>query len=1057
MAEKTIYENPTILDDVVFEFTTPDDDGCLLSNPYRVDKLVVYFIERSFTDATLNKYEQFVYTPQKLESTMAAEKLACDSPTEENIRAAKRARDELEASAVKQSFYYKDSVPVFTLGNPDYPAWLSTDIGNALIERVPTDEDGNPWFGHFRYVWKTGSYREGDYFLCVTWTSVIAGEVKSSHQKFALYGDTSVTTALPSHQTPAGKYTTLMDRYTPEIFKTRMSDIDRTPDVLNKINLSVADGFTMLEDYASQIIDLLDANVLSEPLLPLLSNLFSLKLKSHDPFRWRRQIKQAIPLFKQKGTLGSVKESLAQAGIKFLKYTRLWQVISNHTWQEVFAYDGTSSDFSLSRVALPVDPSNFELYIRLADSDLWTPLSSDYVMFNEVDNVTVMTWVGDSLSVSPIALSPGDAVRVLYKVADIMSPTEQNIEDYIRSLPLSDSRDDRDQEYPLKNWNVRLIEESDPLFDVVIPTKHPFHDDVVFGRVRTEFPYSENIYNMEEYNGSIRNSTDPCDVDKDFVDPCFSGLSSKYNIDVEIESVSNDRIVEANEVLRECMPFHAVLHTMNIYGGVNELITPPTEYVEMLVGFGQFDSVISGSAQMWFNRAMKGGLAGNAILRNALASSSSVDSGTCTAYNDSIVLFSGETNFEQVGLLQDNTSILRVMTGSLSGVYSLSNPSKNTVQVQTVSEPVDEAQSIFGPLLSLNTRAFSFRISNPVDAVSSTNIYQDNVYVFSDPSQSFESFKSLWDVSKGYSTGSWKIKIPAYSATPYDIVNILPDGTISLQDNGTLPGSPAGPLSYTAYDQFGGTLFTSSTGALSVSLRGRIEVLNISLYDVRETLKVGYYQKISGAEYQIIGFVEGTNNQFYISGYSGGDVAGSTLDVYNRVIDGGVGYMSHSGLKMQVAGNLESSLGISNGSNSIATPLEDDHFMENYMVEIDGNLYLIAGIDGNSPPGSTTITLQGPDAYWQTLSGGGTSKSYTIHRYVKTQDVVIPGQQYDLPEVTFNTIDRRGRETTSNTELPTPIMAASTGPDNFNESMDQKEGVSFIIEYKDGGTQKGDL
>ena len=1058
MAEKTIYENPTILDDVVFEFVTPDDNGCLLSDPYKVDKLVVYFVERSFTDATLNQYEQVTYDQQKLEVSQAADKLACDFPTEDNILAAKRARVDLESSAVKQSFYYKEAVPVFTLGTPDFPAWLSTDVGNALIQKVDTDEEGNPWFGHFRYVWKTGSYREGDYFLCVTWTSVIAGEAKSSHQKFALHGDTSVTTTLPSHQTPSGKYQTLMERYTPEIFKTRMSDIDRTPDVLDKLNKSVADGFTVLENYANQIIDLFDANVLSEPLLPLLSNLFSLKLKSHDPFRWRRQIKQAIPLFKKKGTIGSVKESLAQAGIKFLKYTKLWQVISNHTWQEAFTYDGTSTDFSLARIALPVDLNNFELYIRLADSDTWTTLSSDYVMFNEVDNVTIMSWVGDSLSVSPIALGIGDTIRVIYKVADVMSPTEQNVEDYIRSLPLADSRDERDQDYPLKNWNVRLIEESDPLFDVVIPTKHPFHDDVVFGKVRTEFPYSENIYNMEEYNGSIRNSTDPCDIDKDFLDPCFSGLSSKYTIDLEIESISNDRIVEAHEVLKECMPFHAVLHTMNVYGGVTEIITPPSEYVEMLVGFGQAESVISGGAQMWFNRAMKGGLAGNAVLRNALASSSSVDSGTCTAYNDSIVLFSGEVNFEQVGLLQDNTSILRVMTGSLAGVYSLSNPSGNTVEVQTVAEPVDEAQSIFGPLLSLNTRAFTFRISNPVDAVSSTNIYQDNVYTFSDASESFETFKSLWDVSKGYATGSWTVKIPAYSPTPYNIINIMPDGTITLEDNGTLPGASVGSLSYTAYDQFGSTLFSSSTGSLSVSLRGRVEVLNSSLWDVRETLKVGYYQKISGTEYQIVGFVDGTNDQFYISGYSGGDVAGSTLDVYNRVVDGGVGYMSHAGLKMQVAGNLESSLGIGNGANSIATPLEDDHFMENYLVEIDGNLYLMAAINGNSPPGSTTVTLQGPDAYWQTLLSGGTSKSYTIYRYVKTQDVVIPGQQFDLPEVTFTTIDRRGREETSNTELPTPIMAAAVpAGDNFSDSVDQKEGVSFIIEYKDGGTEKGDL
>ena len=55
---------------------------------------------------------------------------------------------------------------------------------------------------------------------------------------------------------------------------------------------------------------------------------------------------------------------------------------------------------------------------------------------------------------------------------------------------------------------------------------------------------------MEEYNGSIRTSLNPCDIDKDFIDPCFSSLSSKYNIDLEIEALSDDRIIEAADVLK---------------------------------------------------------------------------------------------------------------------------------------------------------------------------------------------------------------------------------------------------------------------------------------------------------------------------------------------------------------------------------------------------------------------------------------------------------------------------------------------------------------------------
>ena len=1061
MAQKKISENPKITDEIIFEFTTPDDTGCLLTDPYKVDKIVLYFIERSFIDPTVGEYVQDIYDTTKLQNTIAAEKLACENPTEENIFKAKKLRADLESGATQQTFYYKDATPVFTLGNEQFPAWLSTDPNNALIEKVNLDDEGNTVYGHFKYVWDAQGFREGDYFICVTWTSVIAGLTKSSHEKFHLLGDTSAT-SVPSHFTPPEKYATLLEKYTPEIFKTRFSEFDRTPDVLQKINLATADGFTILENYANQIIDLFDANVLNEKLLPFLSNLFNLKLKSSDPYLWRRQIKRAIPVFKKKGTLSGLIESLDQAGIKFIKYTRLWQVISNYTWQEVFTYDGLTTTFVLERTALPVDLNNFELYIRYADSDVWEDLTIDYVQFNVIDGISVIEWVGDTLSVNPISLEVNDSIRIIYKYNDINSPSEQALEDYVRTLSLADTRDERDQDYPLKNWNVRLIEESDPLFDIVIPTKNPFHDDVIFGKVRTEFPFSENIYNMDEYNGSIRNSNNPCDIDKNFIDPCFSSLSSKYNIDIEIKNLSDDRIIEAYEVLNESLPFHAVLHVMNIYGGFEEAVAPPIEEIEALLTYKQEDFVISGNAQMWFNRAMKGALSYSQVLRNALASSSLVDSGSGTAYNDNVVLFSPEVNFSQIGVISDGTGILKILGGSLAGNYNVINPTGNTIEVNTVSEPLNETNSLFPTsLMGLDSRAFSFRISNPVDYSSNINIYQDNIFAFTDSSQDFNSFKSLWDVNEGYTTGSWKIKIPAYSLTPYDILNILPDGTLLLQNNGSLPSLSVSSLSYDAYDKDNNLLFSSTSGKIEVTSRGRTEVLDIGLNDIRNICQVGFYQKISGIEYKIIGFVDGVTNEFYIENYTGGDVIGTTIEIFQRVVDGKVGYMSHKGHKIQISGNLESSLGISNGANNlVATPLENDYFKESHLIEIDGKIYFISEIDGNNPVGYTTITLEGPDEYWQTLGAGGTSKSYSIYRYVKTQDVTIEGQQFDLPDVTFTRIDRRGSEMIGNSENANPIMSISSTDsqkDNFIETLNQNEKIQFIIDYQDGTTQKGEL
>ena len=1069
MAVLNVTENPSTTDDIIFELTTLDVNGCL-TDPYKVDQLIIYYVERDFSSNNFNEYKEDFYVTEKMKAVLAAEALVCADPSQENIKAAQRAKLDAEASKTNASFYFNEAKPVRVVGNKEFPAWLSSDEENSFLEHVTEDEDANPLVGNFKYTWQPVGMREGDYFICWTWTPLSGGESYSQHFKFYLKGSTQITTTIPTHQTPPEKYEILLERYTPEIFKMLMCEGDRTPDVIDKLNKSVADGFTALEDLANQIIDLYDANALDESLLPYLSNTLGLKLKSYDPTRWRKQIKRAIPLYKKKGTKDGIVEGLDQAGIKLIEYTSLWQVISAYTWQEIFQYKGEDS-WILAKVALPIDEVNFQLSIRAEGEEDYTELSSDYVSFETVDGVTTMTWEGSSLETEPLDLAEGDIIKILYKYNEIPSSEIQDIEDYVRTLPLADQRDEIDQDYPLKNMNVRLIAENDPLFDTIIPQKHPYHDDVVFGKVRTEFPYSENIYNMDEYNGSIRNSKEPCDIDKDFLDPCFACISSKYNVDLEIEELTSDRILEAIQILTENMPFHAVLQNMNIYGGFHEFMEQPEEVIEGFLKYSSHDYVIAGSAQKWFNRVMINGNTTEAILRSELATASSVASGTGIAFNDKIIIFCGDINFENLGMAKDGSAVLEILSSSLAGKYVIDEPNKNTAQVSqgnvlgvnddSISEPITETNSSFENQM-LSDRAFNFRISNQIEFETplSVSVYQDNIQEVTDENLDYQilNIKTQWDVAQGTASAPWQMSIPAYSGTPYEIKDILPNGVIVLDDPAhTLPATN-NTITYTLLDENDNVEGSSTTGFLKITPRGRTVGWDADIQNNLYLQEIEYYQIIDGIQYKIIGLVPDTDDEFYISGYTDGDLSPTTLTVWQRITENQIGYLSHNGLKLDTSPtNYETNFPVSNGVNSVvSTPLENNTFKQNYLVEIDGDIYFMAEID------ESIITLEGPDNYWKTLQGGGTSVSYVIYQYEKTEDVNIPGQKFDLPDYTFRIIDRRGEEIITNTtESPTamPMMAltAGAGDDNVVNYVQQSEGISFNIEYFNGSTEQGEI
>lgn len=1068
-----IDENPITGDLVVIPLNTPDADGCYLANPYRVDNVKIFYVERDYSNRNYSQYDQKIYDDTLKTQLDAAIAAACADPSDENLAEVEKLSTLAESTSYTQSFYYNEAKTIAIYGNEDYPAWLSTDPDseNNSIVNIDEDEEGNAQYGRFELTWDTGRAREGDYFVCWTWTPNYAGNPLVDSLHFSLSGNTQLTTSIPTHFTNPNKYYTLMERYLPEMFKLKLGDEDLTPEVLQELNNSVADGFTFLENLANQIIDLIDSNATHEAYLPLLGNLFDLKLKTQDPTLWRRQIKNAVSLYKKKGTYNGLVEALAQAGITMTRFARLWQVLSKYTYQDAFVYSDSNS-FDLTRIAvLPIDTDNFELYLRAADADTWTQLDETYVSFNTSDGVTTMTWIDDPLTV-------GDEIRVVYQFNEVPNIGEQNVEDYIRTLPLADQRDEFDQEYPLKNWNIRVIEEDDPLLDLVLPMKHPFFNSLFYGKIRTEFPYSENIYNMEEYNGSTRDSLDPCDIDKDFMDFCESCLGSKFTIDLEIENLSNDRILEAQDILEEFMPFHSLLHSINITGTMNEFVPTPVEDMDILASMRDSEYILAGNAQTIFNRSMT---STSQFKRNELASVIDVVlNGTGNGYNTEVCLFSPNTLLHPALNPNSAYNYLEVLSPSgNAGTYGLSNIERHYAEVATsVAEPID-------------TSAFTFRLSNLRATKTGGAIYQDDVFNFSDANFDFWklSIKTQWDVDNtDYSGGPWKVAISAYS-DEYEIINILSDGSLILNDpSQTLPTSNTSNINYILKKDDNSTVVTSSSGRLVVKRRGRVDMTGsisvngntVTLNDVRDLMDSyhdsgsNHYVKYLTTQYLFDGFVEGSTGAFYIADYTAGDAVGVNFYLYQRLINNEKGYFAYRGAKIITSDNHETGLGICNGENAgtlfaavdaqgdnYILQKDDDHFYQNYLILINSNYYAISKIDG------TSIWLVGPEITWELA---GTAITYDILWYSKAP-VSIPERDYPItPGHDFDFIDRRGNEVidtiienapsmaafnvngevfeieTDNQETPTPAIVHLLNADSQpTEVSGQRESITFTI------------
>lgn len=558
MKKILVDKSPCVEDIVVFNFQAGEDDSAVRS----FNSVQIYFIEKEMGHCHHTHQNKFYNKDCVAAKEQMAEELKEKPHCKKTLKKYLDAKTTLENNAFKSSVHFKDLLSVHQNGSSKSPLWV--DESSLEVKKLKSNI--------FEYEWNTAGMSAGDYIVIWTWQE--NGKDKSNHRYFDLNVGSKYPKIFDRDLDTQAKYRVLIERFLPRMFKYLIHDKDVTPQIINKILEPIGINFAKIEDYLLDLMEVYDVKTSNEYVLQLIANMFGLKLRSDDDYLWRRQIKNAISLYKKKGTEQGLIEALEQAAIKVNKITRLWQVMSECYWCECFK---VKSDYEKTFVLTknPLNNKDVEVEIRSGKNGEYIKVPEGVVDFTESleEGKTIMYWTqGD------IELFEGDFIRARYPYKDV---DNKSLEDYIYELPLADERDEADQDYPIKNYNIHLIEEDDPLFDTIIKERHPFAEDVVFGKIRTIFGYSENVYNMDTYNGSLRDSTHPCHIDKDFLDTCNYGQSSKFNIELDVASLCDMRIQEAREIIEDFKPFHSMVGTMTINGLLKDYIISPVENIDL--------------------------------------------------------------------------------------------------------------------------------------------------------------------------------------------------------------------------------------------------------------------------------------------------------------------------------------------------------------------------------------------------------------------------------------------------------------------------------------------
>ena len=1107
MAIKKYYDNPKTTDTIVFDLYTPQTDGCFLANPLFFDSIKIFFISRSQVEQKDLSIAEITYDPFLERATYVATEEYCaetDQAIKQQLEVIKnnlRARLEnnaLAAGAKNNITFYSDANLVYCGGlncAMQGPLWIDGDAEyNKDSVLVWDQQDTEIPYGHFVFEWTPGIIKEGDYYICYSYTTRVSQyktQTITKYIHFYISPNIQNEISIPSHGCPPLKYITLLNAYLPKMYLENYAKQDESVFTLEALNESIAKAFTGMDDQASRLIDILNANDTPEPYLVYLAQMFQLNLRSNDVTRWRGQIITAVPQFKKKGTLQGLVQAFDQAGIILANYYQYWQINFPEVWTETFKFTG-SYEFLLDKYTnddYQVDYSTiFELYLAPAGTDVWQLQSPTLVSFSQnSDNITVMTW--DS---SATILKSGDIIKVTY-VTQPLTSTQQSLYLYWRDyLPLMDIRpffvlnaageiiSKLDLSEPPKNWNTRLILETDPMFSTFIPTMNPFTNPVSFGFIRTEFPYSENVYNMDEYNGSLRVSNNPEDMGPDFIEPCSGGISAYYGLDLVVQDLSDFRVTECLGIIADYTPFHSILHTLNVAGSVEEFILPPVEIISCLMEYTISEYFIAGDAQLAFNRksilydftnpmsSTSPGTNGRlAFLRNDFATATNTITGeNLVLYNRDVVIkgLINAINFSNLNIDLSN-NIFEILDsgnpykGLYANILNAAEPASLVLKSSAVTtlnglQPIDPTNP---------DSYFTWRVSNLVynGSFEISNFYQYTLYDENIILSDYE----IGTVNTDGSGAAWTVTL---SGNIYKILYVN-NNTIYLEDN---PSNPLGttPLSGVSYTvtntQTSQVAYTSTSGVYNLCKIAKVSSLSFSLanFCIPVPSPDIYFSIDNGAtQYKFYSLDPNDTLSFYILGYTiGATPASVTGQIYNRLATD-YGNILFQGLYAERISSKWPKL-----YNPEQAVLRSELIPENCILEID----LTTGVQDYI----LNVDFNGNPEYWEydvdilgyfvsvgtKQTGSGLTCGFNFFEYSEVKKPAI------VPAISGETlyyITRAGQDIWSATvETASSFMfhmndseKAASIPGKPVDFVKNTESINFVIEYKDGEKKEGEF
>jgi hypothetical protein len=1113
MAIVPYTNSPTVTDSILFDLYTPGLDGCFTQVPESFDTIKIFFISRSQTNQKDFSTSQIDVLPVLQRQLYEVEQEYCtteDQLTRQQILIRKdRIESEIRSrtlypnrtnttdvnttlpnNAISENVqlptfggnttYYSEAVLAYCAGETcapgNLPMWIyGEDNSASLIQQVTDDPVLSN--GHFRFIWEPGPIKEGDYYICYSYTmrlSAYKSQTYTTYLHFYIRPDIKNEVAIPSHGCPPEKYMTLLTAYMPRMYDTNYAKQDKSVFTLTALNNSVAKAFTGLDDQASRLIDILNANCTPEPYLNYLAQMFSLKLMGNDITRWRGQIITAVPQFKRKGTLESLMQAFDQAGIFLSEYYQYWQVSVPQIYTQTFEFTDVFV-FELAKYtsdALLADYGPDNLFIlELAEVALspfeFRQQSTALINFiQNGDGTTSMVW--DSYAKN---LQKGDRIKITYVTENMTAQQVQLCQYFLQNLILQDDRDYFliTPNMPPKNWNMRLITSNDSYFDSFVPTRNPFYNPVVFGQIRTEFPYSENVYNMDEYNGSLRNSTNPGDMANDYEEGCSGTISADYGISVVVQDLSDFRLDEVRTILNNYTPFHSICRTLNFVGSVVDYILPPVETINWLMKYDYSEYLIAGDAQMAFNRkTMWYDFSGDPYASTDPATLGRVNyirtdfaeevvtpivTGSITLWNKDLILspVTQVVNYQSL-LIDLNNCLLEVLDGVDSG--SFDNPFEEVQPYKLIIKPA--SATAIDPVVS---NSFTYRISN---LIISGNFSISNSYQFSIADSSVDYLS--YDIKTVYQDGAsiaWQVRI---GTNNYPILYVN-NNTIFIENNSINPLSTtsATGFSYSIINPLViNPVVSSTTGIYDVCKIAKVTssgpgAQSLASVCVPVPSQNMYFTDDGVTFYKFYSLDQYDTFSFYVLGYNIGLTSTFVVGkVYNRLTEA-LGTFEFDGMLAQASWPTF--------YNSETVVIRSDLIPEQCLLDVDYGVntytYTLQVDFGSSS--SVTPTKVGLLGYFESIGTVDTNPSgltATCNLY-KFNTFAAPPVVPALSGQNLYYVTRAGQEIWSYdiTSVPTFAMGLS-GINEAGRPVDfvkNNETIKFSVEFSDGQKAEGEF